>query len=135
LYSFEGLLTLAEPSNYVIKNFFENYFFVTFSSFITAFAIKNTTIAIMMKFTSSPMNAPTPQINGPKEKVAVFHAPPGIIGVIVGITILSTSDFMSEVAATPITNAIASPATLYSLMKSLNSLSKSVAFPVTIKSP
>jgi len=74
-----------------------------------------------MKFTTSPANAPMFQITGPSATVAVFHAPPGINGVTVGITISFTNDLTRAEAATAIINAMANPITLYSLRNSLNS--------------
>lgn len=74
-----------------------------------------------MKFISAARNEPQPITIGPIENVAVFQAPPGMKGVIIGIITSLTKDCINVVAATPITNATANPSTLYSLRKSMNS--------------
>jgi len=94
---------------------------VTFSSLRAYFAIRKTTNAITIKLIIAPKSAPQPITIGPKEKVVACQAPPGMNGVMIGITKLSTIDFTNEVAASPIINATANPITLYSLRKSLNS--------------
>ena len=74
-----------------------------------------------MKLIADPKNAPQLRTIGPIVHVAVCHWPPGMNGVIRGITILSTNDLTNAVAATPIMKATASPIILYSLRNSLNS--------------
>lgn len=96
------------------RKIFLTYFLVTFSSFNIFFAIRKITNAIMMKFISSPRKAPQPNTIGPSSRVAVFHAPSGTKGVMSGIMILSTSDFIRAVDAIPMIIAIASGITLYS---------------------
>jgi len=51
---------------------------------------------------------------GPIARVAVFQAPPGIKGVIIGMMMLSTIDLIRAVDAIPMIKAIASGITLYS---------------------
>jgi len=67
-----------------------------------------------MKFIKSPKKAPQRSMMGPIASVAVSQAPPGMKGVIIGITMLSTKDLTKVVAARPIIKAIASGITLYS---------------------
>ena len=86
---------------------FSDYLFSTFSSFSTFLAIIKTTNAIIMKFISSPRKAPQPSTIGPISIVAVLQAPPGIKGVMIGIIMLSTKDFIKAVDAIPIIKAIA----------------------------
>lgn len=74
-----------------------------------------------MKLITSPINAPNFITIGPRLTVASFQAPPGINGVIRGMIISSTNALIKAVEATPITNAIAKPMTLYSLRNSRNS--------------
>ena len=95
-------------------------------------AIRNTTNAIIAKLIRSPMNCPTPQLKGPAVSMNVFSTPPGIAGEIVGMIMLSTSDLISVVAATPIMNAIASARTLYSFKNSLNSAINPTVFIIAI---
>ena len=77
---------------------------------------------MIMKFINSPRKAPQLITIGPIPNVAVRQAPPGIKGVIIGMTILSTKDFMKAVDAIPMIKAIASGITLYSKRNSLNPL-------------
>ncbi len=105
-----------------MMNLEKNYFFATFSSLRIAFAIINTTKAIIIKLINSPRNDPHLITMGPKLNTASFQAPPGIKGVIIGIITFSTKDFIKAVDATPIINAIARPTTLYSFKNSRNSL-------------
>ncbi len=81
-----------------------------------------TTNAMIIKFIKSPRKAPQLINIGPIPNVAVRQAPPGIKGVILGMTMLSTKDFMKAVEAIPMIKAIASGTTLYSKRNSLNSL-------------
>ena len=53
-----------------------------------------TTNAMMIKFINSPRKAPQLINIGPIPNVAVRQAPPGIKGVILGMTMLSTKDFI-----------------------------------------
>ncbi len=109
------------------------YFFVTFSSLSMNFAIKNITHAMMIKYINAAKNGPQPMpFHTQILKTAVCHAPPGINGVMKGITMLSTRDFTRVFAANAIITAIASPITLYSLRKSLNSLTKPMLFLIAI---
>jgi hypothetical protein len=107
-----------------LKNKIYNYFFVTFSSLRAYFEIIKTTKAITIKLIIAPRSDPHFITIGPSVNVAVCHAPPGIKGVMMGITKSSTIDLTSEVAAKPIIKATASPITLYSLRNSLNSFIK-----------
>lgn len=84
-------------------------------------AIMNTTNAIIMKFSSSPKNAPNLKNIGPICSMNSFQAPPGIKNPTIGIIRLSTNDFTRLVAAAPMMNAIAKAITLYSLKNSMNS--------------
>jgi len=88
---------------------------------MTFFAIMKITNAITIKLINSPKKEPHPMNIGPKVNVAVFHAPPGIKGVITGMIMLSTKDFTNAVAAIPIIKAIAKAITLYSRKNSINS--------------
>jgi len=81
-----------ETSKKMQKNVLLVYFFVTFSSLRTNLAIRNTTQAITKKLISAPTKAPQPITIGPMLKVAVCQAPPGMNGVMIGITTLSTND-------------------------------------------
>ena len=74
----------------------------------------NTTNAMTIKFIVSHKNGPHRSTMGPIASVAVSHAPPGIKGVTIGMTMLSTKDFTKAVAARPMIRAIASGITLYS---------------------
>ena len=102
------------------------YFLVTFSSRNIYLATRKTNHAMIIKFMTADKKGPQPRTIADEpqrgiENVAVCHAPPGMKGVKIGIIIVSTVVVTSFVAAVPITNAIARPVTLYSLMKSLNS--------------
>ena len=77
---------------------------------------------MIIKFINSPRKAPQLINIGPIPNVAVRQAPPGIKGVIIGMTMLSTKDFMKAVDAIPMIKAIANGITLYSKRNSLNSL-------------
>ncbi len=61
-----------------------------------------TTNGMIIKFIKSPRKAPQLINIGPIPNVAVRQAPPGIKGVIIGMTMLSTKDFMKAVDAIPI---------------------------------
>lgn len=80
-----------------------------------------TTKAIIIKFITSPANAPNFITIGPMLSVASCQAPPGIKGVIKGMIISSTNAFIKAVEATPIINATAKPIILYSLRNCLKS--------------
>lgn len=73
-----------------------------------------TTNAMTIKFIKSPRKAPHLNTTGPIASVAVSQAPPGIKGVMIGMTMLSTKDFTKAVAAIPMIKAIANGITLYS---------------------
>ena len=103
-----------------------NYFIATFSSLNSFFAAMKTTKAIIIKYIRSERNAPQDISIEPIINFAVFYPPPGIKCVIIGIKMLSTSDFMSVVAAALIIKAIARPITLYSLKNSINYLIKPI---------
>ena len=68
----------------------------------------------MIKFINSSRKTFPSQYYGPNATVAVSQAPPGTKGVKIGMTILSTSDFIRAQDAIPIMKAIASGITLYS---------------------
>ena len=78
----------------------------------------------MTKLIIAPSKALQPITIGPTENVACCQAPPGIKGVIIGMTKLSTTDLTKSVAAKPIINATANPINLYSFKNSLNSDTK-----------
>ena len=81
----------------------------------------NTTVVIITKFMIAPRNDPQLITTDPIENVTVFHAPPGMNAVIIGIMMSFTNDCINAVAAIPMMNAIAKATTLYSLRKSMNS--------------
>src|SRR3989344_1002638 len=101
----------------------KNHFLVTFSSFSTSFAIINTTNAMTTKFITAPRKCPHDMTTGPRANLAACHSPPGMNGVMSGRIMSLTHACIKTVAATPMMNAVASPITLYSSKKSLNSCS------------
>jgi len=61
---------------------------------------------MIIKFIVSPRKASHLNTMGPIESVAVSQAPPGIKGVMIGMTMLSTKDFTKAVAAIPISKQL-----------------------------